>query len=464
MIIGESAELIATVKPDNATQKNLTWTSSNTDIVTVDSIRQKVTAWKAGTAIIYATAWDDSGKIGSCEIEVQESYPAKRIALYPEKISFTSENDEPVLLQAEVQPIYATNKSIIWKSDDPSIATVDQTGLVIPHNDGKTKVFAILKTNHHIKTTCEVSVDLRPMVRVIRTQSKLFEVHFAEYYDEDRMVWVDEKTWLNIGCDLSDSNLRTGGDIHNINDERLNPSEKRYAQNILQKFNEKQLAFLYLLDPLGVEYYVRGGYQNEPRESLGDMLLFKDRLYREIYGEMPKMILIDNGEVSRHDYPNSVSSEGRIDFLTDAEVLFGEHPVYDTENLIKNALSKIFSDVVSKIFSIKIAGIDVVSLSQNSYKYMFYAGAMENDLQNGVFRSFDAFAWNTLAGATDIKDLLDWINIFNDFLYKSNNTFKDYRASEMDCLIFNRVKDEKNFNASFMAGGREITMAEFLES
>ena len=464
MIIGESIKLFAKIQPDNASQKVLTWTSSNPDVATIDVFRKRVTAWKEGTAIIYAKANDDSGKISACEIEVQKSYPAKGITLYPEKIFFTHNNDTSISIQANIQPNYATDKSIIWKTSDPDIATVDQTGLVTPHQNGKTEIYAILKTNHHISKACKVWVDLRPMVKIIRIQSKLFEVHFAEYYDEDKTRWMDEKTWLNIGCDLSDPTIRSNRDIHNINDERLTPNEKRFAQNALQKFTEKQLAFLYLLDPLGVEFYVKNNYQCENGESLGDMLLFKDRLYHEIFGEMPNIIQINDDEVRRYDYPSGLSSKQRPNYCTDAEILFESHPIYDIQKLLEEILSKIFSDITGKIFSITIADINVTSLSKNAYKYMFYAGAMENDLQNGVFQSFDTFAWNTLLGETKINDLFDWINIFNDFLYKSNAAFKDYKASELDCLIFNRMNAEKNFNALFVAGGRETSIAEFLES
>lgn len=64
-----SATLIATVEPDNATNKNVNWESSDTSIATVDA-SGKVTAISAGSATITAIAADGSGKSASCSVTV----------------------------------------------------------------------------------------------------------------------------------------------------------------------------------------------------------------------------------------------------------------------------------------------------------------------------------------------------------------------------------------------------------
>ena len=65
----DSATLIATVDPDNATNKNVNWESSDTSIATVDA-SGKVTAISAGNATITAAAADGSGKSASCSVTV----------------------------------------------------------------------------------------------------------------------------------------------------------------------------------------------------------------------------------------------------------------------------------------------------------------------------------------------------------------------------------------------------------
>ena len=63
---GESVELAATISPENATDKTVSWTSSNTGVATV--VDGKVTAVAAGTTII--TALSNNGYSATCHIVV----------------------------------------------------------------------------------------------------------------------------------------------------------------------------------------------------------------------------------------------------------------------------------------------------------------------------------------------------------------------------------------------------------
>ena len=69
LFAGDSATLTAAVTPDNATNKTLTWASSNTAVATVDQ-SGKVTAVAPGTAAITVTTNDGSGKVASCPVTV----------------------------------------------------------------------------------------------------------------------------------------------------------------------------------------------------------------------------------------------------------------------------------------------------------------------------------------------------------------------------------------------------------
>ena len=69
LFAGDSATLTAAVTPENATNKTLTWSSSNTAVATVDQ-SGKVTAVAPGTAAITVTTNDGSGKVASCPVTV----------------------------------------------------------------------------------------------------------------------------------------------------------------------------------------------------------------------------------------------------------------------------------------------------------------------------------------------------------------------------------------------------------
>ena len=78
----------------------------------------------------------------------------------------------------------------------------------------------------------------------------------------------------------------------------LNTCEKRYVDNtyveengaiVNNSYSEKQLGFSYLLDPFGIEYYMRHDACKDM--SLGATLFFKDRVYKEIFGVWPRLIM-----------------------------------------------------------------------------------------------------------------------------------------------------------------------------
>ena len=87
LFAGDSATLTAAVTPDNATNKTLTWSSSNTAVATVDQ-SGKVTAVAPGTAAITVTTNDGSGKVASCPVTVTAKTYA--LTIDPAAIGFGS--------------------------------------------------------------------------------------------------------------------------------------------------------------------------------------------------------------------------------------------------------------------------------------------------------------------------------------------------------------------------------------
>jgi uncharacterized protein YjdB len=113
--VNNSDVITATVKPDNATDKSVKWSSSDASIVKVDN--GKVTALKSGTTTITAEC---GGKKAECEITATVSVAG--IAL--DKTELTIAVGETSTLKATVIPDDATDKVITWYSSDTEIATV----------------------------------------------------------------------------------------------------------------------------------------------------------------------------------------------------------------------------------------------------------------------------------------------------------------------------------------------------
>ena len=124
---GESKTLTATVQPDSATNKNVTWESSNTSVATVD-VSGLVTAVSAGTTTITVTT-EDGDKTATCEVTVTAAtVPVTGVTLNKTSTSLYVGDTET--LTATVAPDNATDKDVTWTSSDSAVATVDQNGLV----------------------------------------------------------------------------------------------------------------------------------------------------------------------------------------------------------------------------------------------------------------------------------------------------------------------------------------------
>lgn len=133
--VNEAATLVATVLPDNATDKTIEWTSFDNDVVEV--ARGRLLAHKAGDAVITATAKDGQGAKATVTVKViveaesVEVSGAKHVAI-----------NGIVTLAATVAPENATDKTVTWTTDNDKIATVDKNGVLTGVAEGKVVVTA----------------------------------------------------------------------------------------------------------------------------------------------------------------------------------------------------------------------------------------------------------------------------------------------------------------------------------
>ena len=149
---GGTGTLIATVEPNNATNKNVTWSTSNASIATVNN--GEVTAVSAGTATITATA---DGKSATCTVTVTAAtVPVTGVTLNKTSTSLYVGDTET--LTPTITPDNATNKNVTWSSDDTSVATVDASGLVTAVARGTAVITATAADGSGANASCTVTV------------------------------------------------------------------------------------------------------------------------------------------------------------------------------------------------------------------------------------------------------------------------------------------------------------------
>ncbi len=150
---GKTQTLKATIQPSDATDKSVTWTSSNTSVATV-STSGKVTAKAAGSCTITATTKDGSGLKATCQLTVVQ--PVTGITLSSSSLSL--EVGKTQTLTATIQPADATDKSVTWTSSNTSVATVSTSGKVTAKAVGTCTVTCAAQDGSGIKAECKVTV------------------------------------------------------------------------------------------------------------------------------------------------------------------------------------------------------------------------------------------------------------------------------------------------------------------
>lgn len=198
---GASEKLTVSFEPEDADEKTVTWTSSDSDVASVKD--GKVTALKGGTTVITAKAGD---KTATCTVKVEE-VPLQSISL--NQTSITIAKTETQTLNVVYAPVDTTDdKTVTWTSDDETVATV-KDGVVTGIKAGTAKIIAKVGDKTAV---CEVTVNaplkgitIDPAeLSVNKNQSKTITAGFvpADTTDEKTVTWsIDNPEIADIAAD-----------------------------------------------------------------------------------------------------------------------------------------------------------------------------------------------------------------------------------------------------------------------
>ena len=151
---GETETLTATVRPDNADNRKVTWSSDKTEVATVDGAG-RVTAVKAGEAVVTVPT-EDGGKTATCKVTVKaKAVPVTGVEVNPWAVTLSVRGTSK--LSYTIRPADATNQNVKWESDNPSVATVDSDGNVRAVSAGVAKVSAVTEDGG-FRSGCTVTV------------------------------------------------------------------------------------------------------------------------------------------------------------------------------------------------------------------------------------------------------------------------------------------------------------------
>lgn len=195
----ETFTINATVLPANASNKDITWTSSNVAVATVN--KGTVKGITIGEATIKATTVD-----GGFTKEVKVTVTAPKVrGVSLDKTTLTIAEEQTSTLVATVLPANAPNKSVVWSSLDESIAKVSNKGVVTGVKEGKTTI-KVTTVEEGYEATCEVTVLKKGSVT--KEDLKYTIKDYAEYnlYPIDYAPNLDKLNLLVIPVWFTDSN------------------------------------------------------------------------------------------------------------------------------------------------------------------------------------------------------------------------------------------------------------------
>ncbi|MEG1925858.1 MAG: Ig-like domain-containing protein [Ruthenibacterium sp.] len=212
IVKGDSTTIYAAVVPNDALDKNITWTSGNNSVATVSN--GTIKGLKVGSTTITARASNGIQKTCSVSV-VTDAVDVTVVRLHPS--AYTMDIGESSRVSVEISPYNATNHNITWTSSNSSVATVDN-GVVTAVNGGSARITA---TAHNgVSAFYDVSVKPKESERIDVTSVQLSTPSATlTVGDNFSLVATIEPTNasdLGILWSSSDSNvvsLTHGGDI-----------------------------------------------------------------------------------------------------------------------------------------------------------------------------------------------------------------------------------------------------------
>ena len=166
-----TGKLKATVKPKSASNKSVIWSTNNNAVAKVDAYGV-VTGVGLGSCTITARTYN-SNLVASCKVTVFKPVTSIKLNV---KTSTLYVGDQMALIPT-IKPDDASSKTVIWKTNNKDVATVDKDGIVTAKSAGYVVITA--KSQHgEVKATCKINV-LQP-AKGIRLSKDTLELDVYE--------------------------------------------------------------------------------------------------------------------------------------------------------------------------------------------------------------------------------------------------------------------------------------------
>lgn len=160
--VGDIYQFKADVLPGELLDESVEWQSQGIRINVLDAEKGILEAVASGTNMITAVANLRGNRVGSKQFSTSKTITVKVPSVYASGVELEQKQAKlakgaTTALTAKVLPEDATNQQVRWEAADPSVATVDENGVVMAVSEGTTTV-TVTSINKGYSQTCEVTV------------------------------------------------------------------------------------------------------------------------------------------------------------------------------------------------------------------------------------------------------------------------------------------------------------------
>ena len=152
--VGATSQLSKTISPSNATNQNVSWTTSNASVATVNS-SGLVASVAVGTAIITVTTQDGSFKATSAITVTAQNQSVTAVSMSPANVTISVGATSQ--LSKTIRPLTATNQNVVWTTSNASVASVNSSGVVASVAAG-TATITVTTQDGSFKATSAITV------------------------------------------------------------------------------------------------------------------------------------------------------------------------------------------------------------------------------------------------------------------------------------------------------------------
>lgn len=197
---GTAYRLRCTVLPLDTTDKSVTFSSSDTSVLTIDETGL-ITAKKAGTAIITIRTADGSNVSGSVNFTICQHVTDIVIDEIPASM-YTGEHFQ---LSAAALPEDATNKMLSYTSSDTAVAEVNESGLITALKAGSTDIIIAAMNGTDVTKTLPLTV--KQKAESIEIANPADEIYLGDTYQLSVNISPEDTTDKSVGFSLSDESI-----------------------------------------------------------------------------------------------------------------------------------------------------------------------------------------------------------------------------------------------------------------